>query len=95
MKNKGKKKREALGAVPFMLPSFLGMIVFSLLPIVVSIIMSFTDWDGLEKLNLNTLVSHFVGLDNYAQILGGKEFWAVLGHKIGRASCRERVSIRV
>ena len=80
MKNKGKKKREALGAVPFMLPSFLGMIVFSLLPIVVSIIMSFTDWDGLEKLNLNTLVSHFVGLDNYAQILGGKEFWAVLGH---------------
>lgn len=80
MKKKRRKWREAVSAVPFMLPSFLGMIVFSLLPILVSIVMSFTDWDGLEALNLHTLIRHFVGLSNYKTILGGGEFWAVLGH---------------
>lgn len=80
MKKKRRKWREAVSAVPFMFPSFLGMIVFSLLPILVSIVMSFTDWDGLEALNLHTLIHHFVGLSNYKTIFGGREFWTVLGH---------------
>ena len=49
-----KKKRrikDLLQSVPFMLPSFAGMIVFSLLPILISIIISLTDWNGLDALN--------------------------------------------
>lgn len=80
MNQKRKMKGKTLPAILFMLPSFIGMIGFSLLPILVSVVMSFTDWDGLEKLNLHTLATHFIGLENYKQILGGSEFWQVLGH---------------
>lgn len=80
MNQKRKMKGKTLPAILFMLPSFIGMIGFSLLPILVSVVMSFTDWDGLEKLNLHTLATHFIGLENYEQILGGSEFWQVLGH---------------
>ena len=63
-----------------MLPSFLGMIVFSFLPIIISIAISFTNWNGLDKLSYKTLANNFVFLDNYKQILGTSEFWKVLGH---------------
>lgn len=43
-----------------MLPSFLGMIVFSFLPIIISIAISFTNWNGLDKLSYKTLASNFV-----------------------------------
>lgn len=80
-----KKKRrikDLLQSVPFMLPSFAGMIVFSLLPILISIIISLTDWNGLDALNWKTLSGHFIGLDNYMKILTTAEFWKVLGHTL-------------
>lgn len=78
-----KKKQKALiQSIPFMLPSFLGMIVFSLLPIIISVFISLTDWNGLDKLNLETLSQHFIGPDNYISILTTPEFWKVLGHTV-------------
>lgn len=71
-----------MASIPFMLPSFLGMVVFSLMPILVSIVISLTDWNGLDALTWETLSSHFVGVDNYARILGTGEFWEVLGHTL-------------
>ncbi len=66
-------------AFMFLLPSMLGMLIFLLIPIIISILISLTDWDGLGKLTLNTfLQEHFVGLDNYGKILGGSEFYKVL-----------------
>ena len=78
--NTKKRKRALKNAIPFMLPSFLGMIVFSLLPIIISIAISFTNWNGLDKLSYQTLAENFIFLDNYKQILGTPEFWKVLGH---------------
>ena len=78
--SKKRQKRALKNAIPFMLPSFLGMIVFSFLPIIISIAISFTNWNGLDKLSYKTLASNFVFLDNYKQILGTSEFWKVLGH---------------
>lgn len=64
-----------------MLPSFIGMLVFCLVPILISILLSFTDWDGLETLNLNGFLSdHFIGLANYKDILSSSEFYAALSH---------------
>ena len=80
-----KKKRRfqaLLQSFPFMLPSFAGMIVFSLLPILISIIISLTDWNGLDALDWKTLSGHFIGIDNYIKILTTAEFWKVLGHTI-------------
>jgi len=49
-----------------------------LLPIVISVFISLTDWDGLAALSLGTLAERFIGFGNYQNILGGEEFWRVL-----------------
>lgn len=76
------KKKRIIQAVPFMLPSVLGMIIFSFLPIVISVVISLTDWNGLDHLNGQTLKSCIVGLDNYSRILQSTEFWSVLLHTV-------------
>jgi len=78
MMKKNRSLREAASAIPFLLPSVVGMIFFSLLPIVISVFISLTDWDGLAALSLGTLAERFIGFGNYQNILGGEEFWRVL-----------------
>lgn len=83
LKKKEKKKSiyELIKAFPFLLPSIIGMLIFCLIPILISIFLSLTDWDGLEKLTFNGFFEkHFVGFDNYTTILGGSEFYSVLGN---------------
>lgn len=77
-----KRWKTLMQAAPFMLPSIVGMIVFSLLPIVISIVVSLTDWNGLDKLNAQTLGERLCGLENYGAILRSAEFWNVLGHTV-------------
>lgn len=77
-----KKKKAMAEAVPFMLPSILGMILFSFLPIVISVVISLTDWNGLDQLNAQTLNDRLVGLGNYGTILRSAEFWSVLWHTV-------------
>ena len=82
---KQKKKcgeNKILQALPFMLPSFIGMLVFSFFPVVISILLSLTDWTGLERLTINTIFNRFIGFENYIRILSGSEFWQVLGHTL-------------
>ena len=77
-----KRWKTLMQAAPFMLPSIVGMIVFSLLPIVISIVVSLTDWNGLDKLNAQTLGERLCGLENYGALLRSVEFWNVLGHTV-------------
>ncbi len=75
--------KNQLSAVPFLLPSFIGLIIFSLLPIVISFFLSLTDWNGIDSLNLNVfLKDHFIGFQNYVKILTGGEFFRVLGNTL-------------
>lgn len=72
-----------LRALPFIIPSIVGFVIFYFLPMVISIVISFTDWDGLDRLLADGFMEkHFVGLDNYKSILGGEEFWRVLGNTL-------------
>lgn len=82
VEQKNNKKNKIMQALPFMLPSFIGMLIFSLFPVLIAIFLSFTDWNGLERLGIRTFANHFVGLQNYRAILGGKEFWTVLLHTV-------------
>ncbi len=66
-------------ASPFLLPSLIGFAVFSFLPLLISILISLTDWNGLDELTAKGfLQDHYVGIDNYRVILGSDEFWKVL-----------------
>lgn len=77
------KTSSFLQAVPFILPSFIGLICFSLVPIITSFVISMSSWDGLTRLTLFTDINgffnkFFTGFDNYSEIIRSKEFWKVL-----------------
>lgn len=77
----GPKKGGLFTAAPFLLPSLLGLLVFSLFPLLVSAAISLTDWNGLDQLLApGFLQEHFIGLENYKNILSGAELWKVLGN---------------
>ena len=86
MKNRlpPRRKRGGEGLVtasPFLLPSLIGLLVFSLLPLIISGLISLTDWNGLDRLtDPDFLQDHFVGLANYKSILTTPEFWNTLGN---------------
>ncbi|MCZ8516058.1 sugar ABC transporter permease [Paenibacillus filicis] len=55
----------------FLLPMLVGLLVFRLIPIVMSFLASFTDWNVYSP-------PKWIGLDNYKQILASAEFWEIM-----------------
>ncbi|MGD6964481.1 carbohydrate ABC transporter permease [Fictibacillus phosphorivorans] len=55
----------------FLLPNFIGFLVFIGIPILTSLGLSFTKWDLLST-------PEFIGLDNYKGIIEDAEFWSAL-----------------
>ncbi len=56
----------------FILPSIMGYLLFSLIPIIAAIGLSFSSWDIIGG------SPDFVGLDNYVKIFGTEEFYRVI-----------------
>lgn len=73
-----KNRMKWLTIILFLLPSCAGLIVFSIIPIIYSFVISLTDWNGLNAWSLAEGVPGFVGAANYGEVLGGEEFWRVL-----------------
>lgn len=59
----------------FLGPSLLGLVVFLAGPILASLGLSFTRWDLLTP-------ARWVGLRNFATLLGDSEFWSALRHTL-------------
>ncbi|MCC3358942.1 carbohydrate ABC transporter permease [Bacillus sp. REN16] len=55
------KKNNILAAVPFLLPSIMGFMAFTFIPIIATLLLSFFNWSLLDK-------PSFVGLDNFIQL---------------------------
>jgi multiple sugar transport system permease protein len=58
------RRREALTGLAFVSPFIIGFVVFSLLPMVASFVLSLTDFDPREPDEIS-----FIGFDNYARML--------------------------
>jgi multiple sugar transport system permease protein len=69
--NKSKNKQIAT-ILLFMLPALILLLAFWFIPMVVSLFISFTDWDYISP------KFSFVGLENYSNLLTDKEFYKVL-----------------
>lgn len=68
-----------LTASPFLIPSLIGFAISYFAPMVISVFISLTDWNGLDRLFAEGFVrQHFIGLTNYKDILASPEFWKVL-----------------
>ncbi len=61
----------------FLTPWFIGFLVFQLLPIAATVLLSFTDYTGTKEFALGNF--NFVGLDNYARLFRDAEFGQSLG----------------
>lgn len=83
------KRKKSLGqdslldASPFLLPSIIGFAIFYLVPMMISVFISLTDWNGLDRLFADGFMrEHYIGLQNYKDILASDEFWKVLGNTL-------------
>ncbi len=66
-----KKKKFDFGPYLYILPAAIIVLVFRLVPIVLSFIISFFDWSIIG-------VGNFIALENYARLIHDKEFWQSL-----------------
>ncbi|MEQ6378438.1 sugar ABC transporter permease [Bacillaceae bacterium S4-13-56] len=62
------KKKTYFWLIIFLLPNLIGFLLFIGVPIVSSLVISFTDWDLISSLQ-------FVGFDNYIRLVQDEEFW--------------------
>ncbi len=61
--------RETLAAYAFLLPNFSGFLIFTSLPVLASMLLSFTRWDALSA------PPEFIGIDNFIQLFKDPLFW--------------------
>lgn len=82
-KSKKINRFQGIKNASFLLPSFSGFLVLSIIPIVLTFVISFTSWSGLQKLDLFSTAfwqENFVGLGNYKEILSSGELLNVLSN---------------
>ncbi len=82
-RNSKHKAKGLLPALPFLLPSLIGLIIFFIAPMILSIFISMTDWNGLDRfLGEGFINEHFIGLNNFKEIITSGEFWRVLSNTL-------------
>lgn len=60
------KSREAIGGYLFIMPNFLGFLIFTSLPVIASLVLSFYKWDVITPWQ----DAEFAGLSNFVKLLG-------------------------
>jgi len=63
------KFREAVAAYGFLIPNLLGFLVFTSIPVLASLVISFTKWDALSW------PPEFVGFQNFTMLFQDPYFW--------------------
>ena len=75
------REAKAIGrASLFLAPNILGFIAFTLIPIVFSFGMAFTNWDLTLHNRFSDLSPSFVGFDNFVKLFDSPYFWQYLGN---------------
>ena len=70
-----RQKKDWVAGYVFIAPVTLGLLVFYIWPFIQNIWFSFND---VNKFN----VTHFIGLDNYKQLIGDAEVWTTFGNTL-------------
>lgn len=65
------KRKNTLIAWSFIAPNFIGFLIFTLVPVVFSLILAFMKWDSFST-------PEFVGLQNFTRMLSDDIFWLSL-----------------
>ncbi|WP_460641714.1 carbohydrate ABC transporter permease [Lacrimispora brassicae] len=75
-----KKNKKGFGMMPylFVLPGMLLFFLIAVIPVIQTLCLSFTDWNGVvafDKIN-------FIGVDNYKTIFSAQEFWIAVKNNL-------------
>jgi len=76
----GRPVQRWLTGMAFLLPSILGFCAFTLVPLVLSFAMAFTDWDILRHNIFHHAPVKFVGLENFIRMFHDPQFWRDFGN---------------
>lgn len=75
----GHRRGDAWWALLFLAPSLIGILVFVVGPILMSVVISMSDWRLASRLSVESLRDSWVGLDNYVSLLSWREaVWSPL-----------------
>ena len=79
------RKGDGLWALLFLAPSLLGIIIFVVGPIIMSVIISFTDWRLASPLTVASLRENWLGWENYRKLLSWDEVsWSLAQYAVWR-----------
>ena len=67
---KPRKHHQLWAALGFLLPNFLGFVLFTAGPVLFSLGVSFTNWN-LQR----TIPFRFIGLENFRELASDQDFW--------------------
>ncbi|MEM8737902.1 MAG: sugar ABC transporter permease [Planctomycetota bacterium] len=77
-----KRRRMLWIALAFLLPNIIGVLTFTVFPVVFSLLMSFTNWDLTQHNMFKDATPRFVGLDNYVELISGDKFLRFFGNTL-------------
>jgi multiple sugar transport system permease protein len=66
----------------FLLPNIVGFCAFTLVPLILSFAMAFTNWDILRHNRFRHEPLHFVGLQNFTRLFADPQFWRDLANTL-------------
>lgn len=69
------ERRDIPYAVLFLAPSLIGLLIFTIIPIVASLFLAFTNWNLLSP-------PQFVGVQNFVEMFGDPLLWASLWNSV-------------
>lgn len=70
-----KRTRNNAWVIFFLAPSFIGLLIFTILPILASLGLTFTEWDLITP-------PKFAGFSNFVWLASDSKFWRALGHTL-------------
>ena len=77
-----RKVRQTATGLAFLAPNILGFLTFTLLPLVFSLVLAFTNWDIRFHNMFKDVPLHFVGLDNFIRLFREPDFPKFLGNTL-------------
>ncbi len=77
-----RSRREVATGLLFLAPNILGFLAFTLLPLVLSLLLAFSNWDLRLHNMFRDEPLKFVGLDNFSRLLSSDDFWKYMGNTL-------------
>jgi multiple sugar transport system permease protein len=72
--------RNLIRGLAFLSPNITGFLVFTLVPLVLSFVMAFTNWDLQQHNRFGNESIEFIGLANFERLVVDPQFWRYLGN---------------